>query len=203
MKLPGYYYQMCGRYASDKATLSDRNVSRCACRCNKTSDGFFLTYNWTSLLVLNCLCVFLLMRLQKRSRKTNISKTDAECFCHVPHIFFLFSSSYTGIIVSFHRDRKTEHTATIVGEISSDPITQSPINYLLREWINRSDSVCVCVQVLTDLFTVLKGCTTETLSRLETPHSWAGWSGPFPHFIVYSEKSTGALSVYSVSARVS
>lgn len=96
MKLLGYHYQMCGRYASDKVTLSDRNVSRCACRCNKISDGFFLTYNWTSLLVLNCLCAFLLARLQKRSRITNTSKADAHCFWH----FLPFFLSYTGIIVN-------------------------------------------------------------------------------------------------------
>lgn len=63
-----YFYQMCGRRASDKVTLSDGNVSSCVCRCNKTSVGFL-----SSCQLIACVS----SNASRRSRITKISKPDA------------------------------------------------------------------------------------------------------------------------------
>ena len=89
-------------------------------------------------------------------------------------------------------ERKTEHTATTPRESSWNPITPRPINYLLREWINRSGlRVCECACVCP------MSCLTEwpLYSTADWKHYTASgmeWMAPLYSFLweIYRERQS-------------
>lgn len=90
--------------------------------------------------------------------------------------------------ITLHGYRKAQHTAATVSENRPNPVTPSPINYFLRGSGSIGQVVCMCSSLTGWPLYRTAGLhhRDPEHSRLETLHSWASWSGPFPRGWIYS-----------------